>query len=120
MASISSVFVQEPTSDVAGAVSQAYGKTTFLITNLSKVPRGTEGAISLEGTAAGAAAALGFSAIAIALGQVSGSCCMPYRNDDRSLLCSGFTKVMSAAMSLAGDTERRVHHNSSSDRGQSI
>jgi uncharacterized membrane protein len=51
-------------------VPQAYGKTTFLITNLSKVPRGTEGAISLEGTAAGATAALGFSAIAIALGQV--------------------------------------------------
>ena len=49
---------------------QAYGKTTFLITNLSKVPRGTEGAISLEGTAAGATAALGFSALAIALGQV--------------------------------------------------
>lgn len=49
---------------------QAYGKTTFLITDLSKVPRGTEGAISLEGTAAGVAAAFGFSAVAIGLGQV--------------------------------------------------
>lgn len=52
-------------------MAQAYGKTTFLITNLSKVLRGTEGAISLEGTLAGVGAAFGFSAVALALGQVS-------------------------------------------------
>ncbi len=49
---------------------QAYGKTTFLITTLKAVPRGTEGAVSAEGTAAGAAAALAFSAVALGLGQV--------------------------------------------------
>ena len=50
--------------------AQAYGKTTYLITTLKTVPRGTEGAVSLEGTAAGAAAAALFAGGSFALGQV--------------------------------------------------
>lgn len=50
---------------------QAYGKTAYLITTFSQVPRGTEGAVSLEGTAAGIAAAALFSAFALALKLVS-------------------------------------------------
>ncbi len=53
--------------------AQAYGKTTYLITTLGRVPRGTEGAISAEGTLAGAGAALAFAALAAAIGQVWGS-----------------------------------------------
>jgi len=34
-------------------LGQAYGKTTFLLTNFKRVPPGTEGAVSLEGTLAG-------------------------------------------------------------------
>jgi uncharacterized protein (TIGR00297 family) len=37
----------------ASEVGKAYGKSTFLITTLQPVPRGTEGAVSLEGTLAG-------------------------------------------------------------------
>ncbi len=37
----------------ASEVGKAYGKRTFLITTLQPVPRGTEGAVSLEGTLAG-------------------------------------------------------------------
>lgn len=37
----------------ASEVGKAYGKRTFLITTLKPVPRGTEGAVSLEGTLAG-------------------------------------------------------------------
>ena len=41
-------------SDTCGSeVGKAYGKRTFLITTLQPVARGTEGAISLEGTLAG-------------------------------------------------------------------
>ena len=36
----------------ASEIGKAYGQTTFLITSLKPVPRGTEGAISLEGTMA--------------------------------------------------------------------
>jgi hypothetical protein len=49
---------------------QAYGKTTYLITSLQLVPRGTEGAVSLEGTLAGLGAAAVYAAAALALGQV--------------------------------------------------
>jgi uncharacterized membrane protein len=49
---------------------QAYGQTTYLITTLELVPRGTEGAVSLEGTLAGVAAAAAFAGIALAVGQV--------------------------------------------------
>jgi uncharacterized protein (TIGR00297 family) len=41
----------------ASEVGKAYGKTTYLITNFKPVPRGTEGAVSLEGTIAGLVAA---------------------------------------------------------------
>ena len=50
---------------------QAYGRRAYLITTLKEVPRGTEGAVSLEGTAAGIAAAALFSGIAFALQLVS-------------------------------------------------
>lgn len=46
----------------ASEVGKAYGKRTFLITTLQPVARGTEGAVSLEGTLAGivASAAITF------------------------------------------------------------
>jgi uncharacterized protein (TIGR00297 family) len=37
----------------ASEIGKAYGKSTYLITTLRSVPRGTEGAVSLEGTVAG-------------------------------------------------------------------
>jgi len=39
-------------------IGKAFGRRTFLITTLRPVPRGTEGAVSLEGTLAGIAASL--------------------------------------------------------------
>jgi uncharacterized protein (TIGR00297 family) len=37
-------------SDTCGSeIGKAYGKTTYLITTLKQVPRGTEGAVSVEG-----------------------------------------------------------------------
>ena len=55
----------------ASEVGKAYGKSTFLITNLQSVPRGTEGAISLEGTLAGLVASGVISLLAWALGLIS-------------------------------------------------
>ncbi len=54
---------------------QAYGKTTYLITSLERVPRGTEGAVSLEGTLAGLAAAAFTAGIAVPLQQVVTQAC---------------------------------------------
>lgn len=53
-------------------IGKAYGKTTYLITTLKKVPRGTEGAVSLEGTLAGVGGSLLLIGIAAALGIIEG------------------------------------------------
>lgn len=53
-------------------VVQAYGRTTYLVTTMQLVPRGTEGAVSLEGSAAGLGAAAVYACVAWALGQVHG------------------------------------------------
>mmetsp|Transcript_19534 Transcript_19534/g.36538 ORF Transcript_19534/g.36538 Transcript_19534/m.36538 type:complete len:360 (-) Transcript_19534:1608-2687(-) len=56
----------------ASEIGKAYGKTTFLITNLKSVPRGTEGAISLEGTLASVVGGLSLSAYAyLGVGLIS-------------------------------------------------
>ena len=58
-------------SDTAASeIGKAYGKRTFLITTLKPVPRGTEGAVSLEGTIAGVIASVFIAAIAWALGLI--------------------------------------------------
>jgi len=50
--------------------AQAYGKTTYLATSFALVPRGTEGAISLEGTVAGIFAALFMTLVAFSLNLI--------------------------------------------------
>jgi uncharacterized protein (TIGR00297 family) len=58
----------------ASEVGKAYGKRTFLITTLQPVARGTEGAVSLEGTLAGVvgSAAIAFVAWGVSLIDVLG------------------------------------------------
>jgi len=48
----------------ASEVGKAYGQRTFLITTFQPVPKGTEGAVSLEGTMAGVMGAIVLSTIA--------------------------------------------------------
>lgn len=55
----------------ASEIGKAYGKTTFLITNFSRVEPGTEGAISVEGTAAALLGGLVLSLCGWALGFVT-------------------------------------------------
>ncbi|WP_219907591.1 TIGR00297 family protein [Aphanothece hegewaldii] len=55
----------------ASEVGKAYGKSTFLITTLQPVPRGTEGAISLEGTLAGVVASAAIASLGLGLGIIN-------------------------------------------------
>lgn len=56
-------------ADTAGSeIGQLWGRRTFLITTLRPVPRGTQGAVSIEGTLAGVAA----SVLVAALGAWGG------------------------------------------------
>ena len=52
----------------ASEVGKAYGQRTFLITTLKPVPRGTEGAVSLEGTLAGLVASVVIALLGWAVG----------------------------------------------------
>ncbi|MBW4551624.1 MAG: TIGR00297 family protein [Aphanocapsa sp. GSE-SYN-MK-11-07L] len=55
----------------ASEVGKAYGQRTFLITTLQPVPRGTEGAISLEGTLAGVVGSLAIALVGWGVGLIS-------------------------------------------------
>jgi uncharacterized protein (TIGR00297 family) len=55
---------------IASEIGKAWGRATWSVTSLKRVPPGTSGAMSLEGTIAGIAGALGLGAAAVALGLV--------------------------------------------------
>ena len=55
----------------ASEVGKAYGKRTFLITTFQPVPRGTEGAVSLEGTLAGFVGSVVLATVGWALGLIA-------------------------------------------------
>ncbi|MBV9385421.1 MAG: TIGR00297 family protein [Chroococcidiopsidaceae cyanobacterium CP_BM_ER_R8_30] len=67
-------------ADTCGSeVGKVYGKQTILITTLQPVPRGTDGAVSLEGTLAGLVASMVIALLGWAVGFVSLSgviCCV--------------------------------------------
>lgn len=55
----------------ASEIGKAYGKSTFLITTLQPVARGTEGAVSLEGTIAGVIASVALAMVGWGIGLIS-------------------------------------------------
>lgn len=64
-------FATKLADTTASEVGKAYGKRTFLITTLQPVPRGTEGAVSLEGTLAGVIGAVAIALCGWGLGLIS-------------------------------------------------
>ncbi len=55
---------------VASEVGKAWGKTTWLVVGWRRVPPGTSGAVSLEGTLAGVGASIVFGLAAVGLGLI--------------------------------------------------
>ncbi|MGK7930855.1 MAG: TIGR00297 family protein [Microcystaceae cyanobacterium] len=64
-------FATKLADTTASEVGKAYGRRTFLITTLQPVPRGTEGAVSLEGTLAGIVGAVAIAVCGWGLGLIS-------------------------------------------------
>jgi len=61
-------------SDTLGSeIGQAFGRRTFLITTFRPVPRGTDGAVSLEGTLAGIAGSIVLGLLGWAVGLIDGT-----------------------------------------------
>ncbi|KAJ1285228.1 hypothetical protein BS78_03G263800 [Paspalum vaginatum] len=64
-------FCTKLSDTVSSEIGKAFGRTTYLVTTLKVVPRGTEGAISIEGTLAGILASVFLASIGYLLGQVN-------------------------------------------------
>ncbi len=62
---------------IASEIGKAWGRRTWSITTLGRVPPGTSGAMSLEGTAAGVIGAFALAGLAIALGLVPAAALFP-------------------------------------------
>jgi uncharacterized protein (TIGR00297 family) len=58
---------------VASEIGKAWGQSTWLVTSFRRVPPGTPGAMSIEGTVAGLGAALALAGMAVALSLVPAS-----------------------------------------------
>lgn len=65
---VAGAFATAASDTCSSEIGQVFGRRTFLITTLRPVPRGTEGAVSLEGTLAGVAASLALGALGAAVG----------------------------------------------------
>lgn len=63
-------FTTKLSDTCASEVGKAYGKRTFLITTLQPVARGTEGAVSLEGTLAGVVASAAIALVGWGVGLI--------------------------------------------------
>ncbi len=62
---------------IASEIGKAWGKRTWLLVPLRRVPPGTSGAMSLEGTAAGLLGAFGLAAVAVGLELVPARTLLP-------------------------------------------
>jgi uncharacterized protein (TIGR00297 family) len=65
---MSAALVAGASDTVASEIGKAWGRRTFLVTTFRRVPPGTSGAVSVEGTAAGVVAALALASLAAWLG----------------------------------------------------
>jgi uncharacterized protein (TIGR00297 family) len=72
MLAMVAALVTASSDTVASEIGKAWGRRTWLVTTLGAVPRGTPGAVSVEGTAAGIAAAAALAWFASALGLIAG------------------------------------------------
>ncbi|TKY49244.1 integral to membrane [Spatholobus suberectus] len=63
-------FCTKLSDTVSSEIGKAYGKTTYLVTTLKVVPRGTEGAVSVEGTLAGILASILLAFVSFLMGEV--------------------------------------------------
>ncbi|KAI3828172.1 hypothetical protein L1987_02269 [Smallanthus sonchifolius] len=63
-------FCTKLSDTVSSEIGKAYGKTTYLVTTFKVVPRGTEGAVSVEGTVAGVLASILLATVGCFLGKI--------------------------------------------------
>lgn len=88
-------FCTKLSDTVSSEIGKAYGRTTYLVTTFKVVPRGTEGAVSVEGTLAGIVAAMFLAGVGYILEQV---------NVPQVVLCVLASQIANFGESLIGAT----------------
>jgi uncharacterized protein (TIGR00297 family) len=68
---LAAAFATAAADTVSSEIGQAYGRTTYLVTTFKRVPAGTNGAVSIEGTLAGFVASTIPAALAAATSLIS-------------------------------------------------
>ena len=68
---LTAAFATAAADTVSSEIGQAFGRTTYLVTTFKRVPAGTDGAVSLEGTLAGFVASTVPAAFAAATALIS-------------------------------------------------
>ncbi|XP_071907320.1 protein VTE6, chloroplastic-like [Coffea arabica] len=66
-------FCTKLSDTVSSEIGKAYGRTTYLVTTFKVVPRGTEGAVSVEGTLAGLLASILLASVGCLMGNIKPS-----------------------------------------------
>ena len=75
LAALAGAFATAAFDTVSSEIGKAFGRRTVLVTTLRRVPPGTEGAVSLEGTLGGFAAAAFVAGVAWIGGQIAPASC---------------------------------------------
>ncbi|KZV29715.1 hypothetical protein F511_05809 [Dorcoceras hygrometricum] len=78
---------------VSSEIGKAYGKTTYLVTTFKIVPRGTEGAISVEGTVAGLLASILLASVSCILSEI---------NLSEAIICVIASQIANVGESIIG------------------
>lgn len=86
-------FCTKLSDTVSSEIGKAYGKTTYLVTSLKVVPRGTEGAVSVEGTIAGLLASILLAGVGYIMGEV---------NISQAVICVVASQIANFGESLIG------------------
>ncbi|KAF9672585.1 hypothetical protein SADUNF_Sadunf11G0057400 [Salix dunnii] len=86
-------FCTKLSDTVSSEIGKAYGKTTYLVTTFKVVPRGTEGAVSAEGTLAGLLASVLLASIGCILGEI---------NAPEAVICVIASQIANVGESIIG------------------
>ncbi|KAF7836617.1 protein VTE6, chloroplastic [Senna tora] len=86
-------FCTKLSDTVSSEIGKAYGKTTYLVTTFKVVPRGTEGAVSAEGTFAGIAASSVLASFGCLLGKI---------NTPEAVICVLASQIANLGESIIG------------------
>ncbi|KAL6953983.1 Protein vte6, chloroplastic [Sarracenia purpurea var. burkii] len=86
-------FCTKLSDTVSSEIGKAYGKATYLITTFKIVPRGTEGAVSIEGTIAGLLASIVLSFVGSLMGEI---------NIPEAVICVIASQIANLGESLIG------------------